>query len=567
VPAERVSARRLIPTIAIAVSACAHPSPLSTTGGPPSDVPPGTIAASDLQHRVSLLADDSMAGRYPGTRGNDDATAYVAAEFRRLGLSPAGDSGGYFQYVPFVSTALDTTQRLTTLDGPVALWRDYVPINLVPASGAFDADSASAVYAGMLRDSVPAPPENVVAGKLVVFTIGRTRDGQPDARSTRFLPRAQLRSAAAIAVVYPDGPPPNLVATYHQRRFSLPAAPASGRSPLLILTGPGLAAKIFGAPVTSIPVGTVHAAVLRGRVRFGPPDTVWARNVVGILPGMDPGRRDEYVALGAHNDHLGMAPVAADHDSLRAYNILLFRQHHDGPAAGNPATSYADVVVNVDSLHRIRPARRDSVFNGADDDGAGTAALLAIAQAFATDRRPPARSILFISHAGEEQGLLGSRWYADHPTVPRDSIVAYLNMDLFGHGYSADSARAGPRYIQSGGARRLSSEMGAVIDSANAALPEPMAIDYSWDVPGHPSQKYCRSDHASYARYGIPVAFFSTGYSVDYHQVTDEPQYLDYAHLARAARLVYAVARRIATRDHRPIVDHPKPDPAAPCRQ
>lgn len=140
-------------------------------------------------------------------------------------------------------------------------------------------------------------------------------------------------------------------------------------------------------------------------------------------------------------------------------------------------------------------------------------------------------------------------------------------MDLFGHEYNADSARSGPRYLQAGGARRLSSELGALIDSVNATLAEPMAIDYSWDAPGHPSQKYCRSDHASYARYGIPVTFFSTGYGVDYHQVTDEPQYLDYGHMARAATLVYAIALRVANLDHRPVVNQPKPDPNAPCRQ
>jgi hypothetical protein len=567
VPVELRPARRVMAAIAVTLSACAHPSSGPRSPAPESAAPPGMIAASDLQQRVYLFADDSMAGRYPGTRQYDQATAYVASEFRRLGLTPGGDSGGYFQFVPFVATVLDTSARLMTPDGPVALWRDYIPINALPVAASFNADGAPAIYAGVLRDSMPVPSPDVVAGKLVVFTLGRTRDGQLDTRSTRFLPRARMQSAAALAVVYPDGPSPALVATYHQRRFTLPQPPATQRSPILLVIGPRLATALFGAAVESVPVGTVHAPMLQGRVRFGPPDTVWARNVVGILPGVDPGRRDEYVALGAHNDHIGVAPTAVDHDSLRAYNILSFRLHGDGPAAGNASTAHVDVVVNVDSLRRIRPPRRDSVFNGADDDGAGTASLLAIAQAFATDPRRPARSVLFISHAGEEQGLLGSRWYADHPTVPRDSIVAYLNMDLLGAGYAADSARAGPRYLQAGGARRLSSELGALIDSVNAALPEPMAIDYSWDVAGHPSQKYCRSDHASYARYGIPVSFFSTGYSVDYHQVTDEPQYLDYAHLARVARLVYAVARRVADRDHRPIVDHPKPDPSAPCRQ
>ena len=282
------------------------------------------------------------------------------------------------------------------------------------------------------------------------------------------------------------------------------------------------------------------------------------------MPGTT--HKNEYVAIGAHNDHVGIGAFGLDHDSVRTYNILLAQHHLDGPAAGNPGSRSPTIQVNVDSLRRIRPPRRDSIFNGADDDGAGTASLLAIAQALAAGPRP-ARSVLFVSHTGEEQGLLGSRWYADHTTVPRDSIVTYLNMDLFGHEYNADSARSGPGYLQSGGARRLSKELGALIDSVNATLPEPMAIDYSWDAPGHPSQKYCRSDHASYARYGIPVAYFSTGYGVDYHQVTDEPQYLDYPHMARAATLVYAVALRVANLDHRPLVDQPKPDPTAPCRQ
>jgi hypothetical protein len=548
--------RAILVVLVAIVSACAHS--MGTMG---------TISPVDLKTTVYRIAADSMRGRYPGQPGNIETTEYVAGEFRRLKLTPAGDSGGYFQFVPFLSTTIDTTTTLTIGGQPVALWHDVVPINSTPNAARFDAGGVSVVYGGQLGDTTSAVPASAFTGKLVVYTLALRPDGSPDTRSTRFLPRAQLALAAAIAIVFPDGPPRSLADSYKQRRFALPAAATATPFPMLLVIGPATADALLGKLVRRVRPGTVATPALGGAIRFVGPDTVWARNVVAVLPGADPARRGEYVAMGAHNDHVGVAPRAVDHDSLRAYNILLHRAHLDGPAAGNGSSAMPGIVVNVDSLRRIGPVRRDSIFNGADDDGAGTASLLAIAQAFATDPHKPARSILFVSHAGEEQGLLGSKWYSEHSTVPRDSIVTYLNMDLLGHGDSVDVDGGGPRYLQSGGARRLSHELGALIDTVNAHLAEPMAIDYSWDAPGHPSQKYCRSDHQSYARFGVPVAYFSTGYSVDYHQVTDEPQYLDYPHMARVARLVYAVARAVADLDHRPVIDQPKPDPTAPCRQ
>ena len=149
----------------------------------------------------------------------------------------------------------------------------------------------------------------------------------------------------------------------------------------------------------------------------------------------------------------------------------------------------------------------------------------------------------------------------------RDSIVAYLNMDLFGRGGAADVEGRGPTYLQVVGSRRLSTELGDVVEAVNREQARPLVLDYSWDAPGHRSQKYCRSDHVSYARYGIPVVAFSTGYHIDYHQVTDEPQYIDYDHLERNARFVRDVVRRLADLDSRVAVDKPKPDPKAPCVQ
>jgi hypothetical protein len=545
--------RRLLPLAVILSASCARPSGRATPSSP--------ITAAELKHRVEILADDSMGGRLPGSRGNIEATDYIAAEFKRMGLQPAGDSGGYLQYVPMISSRLDTTEHLTVNGVPLAFGTGVIAQNPANLPLTLDATGVPVVYGGRLgADAKALISPDSGAGHIVVFAVALFPDGRPDPRSGRYLP-AFHRPPLGVVFVLPALPPVTIYSTL--KRLSVPSS--AHPAPLSFQISAATALALFGDPVERLTVGTVARGVLGGRIRYLAPETIQARNVVAILPGSDPARRGEYVAMGAHNDHVGIGAFGIDHDSVRAYNILLARQHLDGPAAGNPGAQSPTIVVNVDSLRRLRPPRRDSIYNGADDDGAGTASLLAIAQALV--KQHPARSILFISHTGEEQGLLGSRWYADHTTVPRDSIVAYLNMDLFGHEYNGDSARSGPRYLQSGGARRLSKELGALIDSVNAGLAEPMAIDYSWDAPGHPSQKYCRSDHASYARYGIPVAYFSTGYGVDYHQVTDEPQYLDYAHLARAATLVYAVALRVADLDHRPLVDQPKPDPTAPCRQ
>ena len=151
--------------------------------------------------------------------------------------------------------------------------------------------------------------------------------------------------------------------------------------------------------------------------------------------------------------------------------------------------------------------------------------------------------------------------------MPRDSIVAQLNIDMIGRGEASDIPGGNPGYLQLIGSRRLSTELGDLIESVNKTYKSPLKFDYTFDAPGHPEQYYCRSDHYEYARYGIPIVFMSTGGHVDYHQVTDEPQYINYVHLAKVASFLADVADRVANLDHRVVVDHPKPDPKAECVQ
>ena len=267
-----------------------------------------------------------------------------------------------------------------------------------------------------------------------------------------------------------------------------------------------------------------------------------ARNVVAILPGSDPKLKGEYVAIGAHNDHIGFNHAPVDHDSLRAFNAVVRPQGEDDPDAAGDGRGEREDSQILDSLRKMHPPRLDSIYNGADDDGSGTVAVLEIAEAFAKSATKPKRSLLFVWHAGEEKGLWGSEYFTDHPTVPRDSIVAQLNMDMIGRGGAA--GREGRRAGLSAADR-----LAAAVDRARRPRrsgrarrePTPFHFDYQFDANGHPQQYYCRSDHYEYARYGIPIVFFSTGGHRDYHQVTDEPQYIDYDQLARVA---HARARR-----------------------
>ena len=316
--------------------------------------------------------------------------------------------------------------------------------------------------------------------------------------------------------------------------------------------------------------GTYFQNIRSTSVRFAEPAPGTARNVIAILRGSDPALRDEYVAIGAHNDHIGIRHPAVDHDSLKAYNNELTRLGApvwDRKSRARRDSLKAVIHINVDSLHRLRPARLDSISNGADDDGSGTVTVLEIAENLANRAVKPKRSIVFVWHTAEEKGLLGSKWFTEHPTVPLDKIVAQLNMDMVGRGSAADIAGGGPDYLQLVGSRRVSSELGDIVEKVNSERARPFKFDYQYDANGHPERIYCRSDHYNYARYGIPITFFTTGLHADYHQVTDEPQYIDYEHMMRVADFVRDVAVTVANLDHRPKVDKPVGDPMAACVQ
>jgi Zn-dependent M28 family amino/carboxypeptidase len=241
------------------------------------------------------------------------------------------------------------------------------------------------------------------------------------------------------------------------------------------------------------------------------------QNVVGVLEGSDPILKNEYVAIGAHYDHVGIGT----------------------------------------------PVDGDAIYNGADDDGSGTVAVLSIAEAFAKGPRPK-RSLLFVWHAGEEKGLLGSRYITDFPVIPLDRIVAQLNIDMIGRSkQNGDTVPrnkdlSGPDEIYVIGSKMMSTDLGEVSESVNKTFLK-LNFNYRYDDPKDTNRFFFRSDHFNYARKGIPIIFYFDGVHEDYHRPSDHADKIDYRKMERVTRTVLATTWTLANRPTRPVVDKKLP--------
>jgi hypothetical protein len=221
-----------------------------------------------------------------------------------------------------------------------------------------------------------------------------------------------------------------------------------------------------------------------------------APNVVAILRGSDPELADTYVVFSAHMDHVGVGTANA---------------------AG------------------------DSIYNGADDDASGTSALVEMAEAFATLEEAPRRSLVFLNVSGEEKGLLGSRWFTDHPTVPIEAIVANVNMDMIGRNAPDSIVVIGQEY----------SSLGPLVRQVATEHPD-LGLTVSTD-PWPEERFFFRSDHFNFARLEIPALFFFAGVHEDYHQPSDEVAKIDAGKAARVARLAFWTAHAIADSPTAPV--------------
>jgi hypothetical protein len=352
-------------------------------------------------------------------------------------------------------------------------------------------------------------------------------------------------------------------------------AGGAAEAPTTIHLTSASAATLLGASVNGLQPGAMGVTV-SSHLEYAEAPSDWARNVVGIVRGSDPKLAGEYVAIGAHNDHNGLRLGGhIDHDSLKAWNDENLRlQMHvvKGDLRAITPAQRAAIHVNMDSIRKIHPvARIDSVQNGADDDGSGSMGVLEIAEAVAKMPVKPKRSIIFIWHTGEEAGLLGSSYWTANPTVPIDSVVAQINIDMIGRGRAEDMVGGGPNYLGAVGSKRLSMDLNRQMLAVNAAEApaKKLRIDYRFDdatlgtsVDGKPASWpgynniYGRSDHANYANKCVPIVFFFTGLHGDYHQNTDEPQYIDYPHYSLITNYIRDLLVSVADKPTRPALNN-----------
>ncbi|HEX6037369.1 M28 family peptidase [Longimicrobium sp.] len=496
-----------VPVALTILAACAAPSSGSTAGPAPArtslraDAPPpamDVITEADLRRDVFAMASDSMRGREAGELDEMRASMWVAERAREAGLLPAGDDGTYFQFFPLRRVRTAGNSRVSLGGTALTLARDVV---------------------------VAAPVDARL--DLPVVWVGEGRAAE--------LEGVDLRGKAVAALVVPPNQVPPREISLWSRRYT--QAAVRDRAAFLVERG-AAAVILVSDSVSETQFGVTGAAMLRGRYALSDgtearpaatPPVLWlprsmmdavrrpnqrltaelmtesfvypSVNVVAVAPGADTALRGEYVLFSGHQDH----------DGIRV------------------------------------PVNGDSIWNGADDNATVSVAMLAIARAFT--RQPGRRSALFVWHGAEERGLLGSRWFVRHPTVPREAIAAVLNGDMIGRNHPDSAALLGtlPPHRSSG-------DLVDMTLRANAATAR-FALDSTWDATTHPEGWYFRSDHLPYACANIPSVFFTTLLHPDYHTPEDEPERIDVAKLARATRWMYATGWMAAQADQRPRVE------------
>jgi hypothetical protein len=501
--------------------------------GPAAGVTFVQIGEPDVREWLTTLSADAMLGRGAFTEGYGLAAGYVSEQLRRIGATPLGIDGTYLRPVNRTSYRVTRNSSITvevngqsrTFDqgaqvsfpamaGAAQTLRfsgvDFVGYGLPDASGTARADGRLVVLLpGMPSDrgdrpmsspaltSVTGRAEALVrAGAGAVITFGAIRT-PPSSGSNAGAGNASTTGLTTVQRI--DRPrPPVITADEEFLAFLLADAPVPFDD-LRTRATRGQPLDAFTLSDVRVTVEIDHTYTLSGVER--------THNVVAMVPGSDPALRDTYVLFGAHLDHIGATSR--------------------GAAPGR---------VNV-------PVDRDPIWNGADDDGSGSVAVLAIAKAMIEGPRPK-RSTLFVWHAAEEEGLLGSRAMADDPVVPLDRMQALFNIDMIGRNRDDDPKYGETVYLI--GADRISTDLHNLIELANAQASRPLTLDYHYNDPGDRESFYTRSDHYSYASHGIPAAFFFTGTHPDYHANTDTVDKILFPKLVRIAQLIYEAGFGVA---------------------
>jgi hypothetical protein len=484
----------------------------------------GVISKDKLKQHLTIMASDSFEGRETGEKGQKMAAEYISAQFKRMGLSPGVNDTSYFQRFP-LDIQYDKSTLIKLNNKEYTLNTDYLAFyGLSPGK----IEAKEVVFAGFgIEDPNYSDYEKLNVKNKVVMVL----DGEPMVKDSIFLVSkskkasgwsgnyrkkeelARNKNALALLVVVS-----NIDSAYklYKHRIlgkSLKLKPASittrEKIPLIFIS-PQMANAIISNSGQGIE--NLEKEILKKKRTLGkifPADlqisisvkekSLSSENVLGYLEGTD--LRDELIVVTAHYDHLGI--------------------------------------------------KSGLVFNGADDDGSGTVAVIELAEAFSKAKKEghgPRRSMLFMTFAGEEKGLLGSEYYTDNPVYLLKNTVADLNIDMIGR--IDDKHKDTVNYVYIIGSDKLSAELHQINEDANRQFTH-LRLDYTYNDEADPNRFYYRSDHYNFAKHLIPIIFYFNGTHGDYHRETDKINKINFELLEKRARLVFFTAWELANRNER----------------
>ena len=478
-----------------------------------------TITSAELKDMLYTYASDEFEGRETGQPGQKKAIEYIKMHYLSLNIPSPISKDDYFQEVPL--QIIKTPEILLKVnDVSFNYFDDYISLTAAQ-SGEINANEIVYLGYGIDHENYSDFNNIDVNGKIVIVKSGepKNEDGTykisgtakiskwSNGRQALSTKREAAKKRGAKAVFFMDN---TLFARYSG--FYKKSAKNGGSNSLSLISDEKeiyffLINEKLGKTLVSNITESEETSIIKNNVEINYKsitEKASSENVVAFIKGNE--KPDEYIVISAHLDHEGVK---------------------DGV-----------------------------IYNGADDDGSGTVAVLEIAEAFKTALNKgykPKRSILFLHVTGEEKGLLGSKYYTDYdPIIPLENTVADLNIDMIGR---INPKREGNRnYIYLIGSDKLSTELHNISEEINTKYCN-IELDYTYNDENDPNRFYYRSDHYNFAKNNIPVIFYFNGTHADYHKPTDTPDKINYDLLENRTRLIFYTAWELANRDKRISVD------------
>ena len=503
--------------------------------GKPASKYANIVNISGLKKDLSIIASDAMEGRETGTEGQRKAANYIENRFIEIGLSHPKNMIGYQQFFPINQDSIIETSLIFNNEKQI-FGSDFISPVSMNENDSFVSDKIIFVGYGIDDLAYSDYGKKDVKGKVVIFF-----NGEPKKDKNYLISGSEKASnwtryglIKKIETAYSKGAIGALYINTNQPTFSSKAIINSNKvysfnknnseetkKVNIASVSHSLAKRIIGVDFDNLLVLSKEGYLLNDisiekqiNAQFSVKKITTsnnAANVIGIIEGSD--KKDEFVFLTAHYDHLG----------------------------------------NQNGL----------IYNGADDDGSGTVTVIQMAEAFAKAKKEgfaPRRTIVFMTVSGEEKGLWGSEYYSDHPVFPLDKTTVDLNTDMIGR---IDTERKKPdtsNYLYVIGHNKISSDLSTIIETTNKNYSN-LVLDYKFDDPADPNRIFYRSDHYNFARKGVPILFFYDGMlKADYHQPTDDIDKINWPLFEKRAQYIFHMAWELANRNSQLVRDIPLSD-------